>query len=188
MRCRSMTDANSSCPRCGTSLPKPRKPGTRSAKRSSKSGSRGCTRTEGREAAFPDPVGLWRDVGHCARGFDLPANAVAVVSAISMDDASSGEALEEVFTRPAVGGIAARQHERERPTCTIRQGVDLRGAAAARATDRLIELPPFAPLAQRWAFTAELSRSTCAGGPPARARAWKMLVQTPFADHRTKRL
>ena len=25
---------------------------------------------EGREAALPDPVGLGRDVGHCARGFE----------------------------------------------------------------------------------------------------------------------
>ena len=33
--------------------------------------------------------------------------------------------------------------------------------------------------------SAEESISTCAGGPPADARAWKMSIQTPFAAQRT---
>ncbi len=56
------------------------------------------------------------------------------------------------------------------------------------AADRLLKFPPLPPDAQRCAFTAELSISTCAGGPPADASAWKMSIQTPFAAQRTKRL
>ena len=88
----------------------------------------------------------------------------------------------------AIGDLAAGQQEGDRAAEIIGQGVDLGRAPAARAADRLIALPPLPPDAERCAFTAEESMSTCAGGPPARASAWKRSTQTPFAAQRTKRL
>jgi hypothetical protein len=47
--------------------------------------------------------------------------------------------------------------EIQRPALTINDGVDFRAPPAAADADRLIFLPPFAPLAERWAFTIVLS-------------------------------
>jgi hypothetical protein len=59
--------------------------------------------------------------------------------------------------------------------------MDFGRPSPARATDRLVFLPPFPPEAERWAFTAELSIKTCSGGPPACASAWNKSTQTPLA-------
>jgi hypothetical protein len=105
-----------------------------------------------------------------------------------MQDLSPGHLVEEYVGSNAVGHLTASQEERDRAAELVGERVDFRGAPAARAADCLGEFPPFPPEAQRWAFTAELSINTCAGGPPAEARAWKMLSQTPLAAQRTKRL
>src|SRR5829696_8939987 len=81
-----------------------------------------------------------------------------------------------------------RDHQGNGATLAVSQGMDLGGASAARAPNRLITLPPLPPEAQRCALTAELSMRTCVGGPPATAKARKILIHTPFAAHRTKRL
>ena len=45
----------------------------------------------------------------------------------------------------------------QRPTFGVDDGVDFRGSTASADADRLIFLPPFAPLAARCAFTTVLS-------------------------------
>jgi len=45
--------------------------------------------------------------------------------------------------------LAARHREVQRATLTVDDGVDFRGATAATDADRLLLLPPFAPLAAR---------------------------------------
>jgi hypothetical protein len=65
--------------------------------------------------------------------------------------------------------------------------VDFRGATAAADADRLILLPPFAPLAARWAFTILLSiRYRLSRDFDARVS--KIRFQMPRRDQRLKRL
>ena len=53
--------------------------------------------------------------------------------------------------------LAAGNDEVQRTAFVIDGGMDFRGAAAPADADRLFFLPPFAPLAQRCAFTMLLS-------------------------------
>src|SRR5271155_5621200 len=75
-----------------------------------------------------------------------------------------------------VGDIAGRQREGDRSAAIIGQTMDFRGATAARAPDRLRPLPPFAPAAERCAFTCKLSRQKLqsARTDAAKARAATM--------------
>ena len=52
----------------------------------------------------------------------------------------------------AVVDVPRRQQEHARAALFVGQGVDLGRAPAARAPDRLDEVPPFAPAAERWAL------------------------------------
>ena len=102
-----------------------------------------------------------------------------------MEHVSSRQELQELLGGFAISHLAAGQHERDGAAEIIRQGVDLGRTPAARTPNRLLALPPLPPDAERCAFTAEESMSTWAGGPPARASAWKRSTQTPFAAQRT---
>ena len=53
--------------------------------------------------------------------------------------------------------LSARHSEVQRAAFAVDRGMDFRGTAAATDADGLIFLPPFAPLAARWAFTIVLS-------------------------------
>jgi hypothetical protein len=53
--------------------------------------------------------------------------------------------------------LSASYREAQRPTFAVDDGVDFRGSTASADADRLIFLPPFAPLAARCAFTTVLS-------------------------------
>ena len=64
--------------------------------------------------------------------------------------------------------------------------VDFRGAAAAADADRLIFLPPLAPLAARWAFTIVLSIK-CKLSRDFDASVSKIRFQIPRLDQRLKR-
>ena len=79
--------------------------------------------------------------------------------------------LQQGLGGSAVGHLAAGQQKSYGTAKPICQSVDLGGPPAARPANGLPEFPPFPPEAQRCAFTAEESISTCAGGPPAEARA-----------------
>ena len=140
------------------------------------------------EAAFPEPIGLWRDVGDSALILDQVADAVAVIGAIGMDDAARRQACQQMLGRFAVGGLARCQQEGERPALAVGEGVDLCVAPASADADRLMVSPPLPPAAERCAFTCVLSISTSAGGPPAAASASNTSRQTPFAAQRTLRL
>ena len=142
----------------------------------------------GREAGLPAPIGFRRDVGRRAPGFDLPAHGVAVIAFVSMQDRRRRHLVEQGVGGGAIGNLATGEQERDGAAEGVGQGVDLRRPAAPRAAYRLIALPPFPPDAQRWAFTAEESINTSAGGPPAEASAWKISVHTPLAAQRTNRL
>ena len=68
------------------------------------------------KAAFPAPIGLWRDVGDSALILDQAPDAVAVIGAVGVDDAARRQACQQMLGRFAVGGLAWRQQKGEWPT------------------------------------------------------------------------
>lgn len=140
------------------------------------------------ERRIPDAIVLGRAVGESSSVADLLAYGVAVVALVGVDEAGIWQLFRQGFACLAVGDVAARQHEGNRPPQPVGQSVDLGGTAATRAAYGLAALPPLPPAAQRCARTAEESMSICAGGPPALASARKMSLHTPLAAQRWKRL
>lgn len=124
-----------------------------------------------RETVFPDPVDLGWDIWRGSDSLDLPSHGVGVVAFIAVDQFSDRHLIEQDVGSDAIRNLPAGEQESDGAAVPVGQGVDFGGAAAARAADRLVPLPPFPPEAQRWAFTAEESIRTSAGGPPAVARA-----------------
>lgn len=123
------------------------------------------------ETVFPDAVDLGRDVWRGSNRVDLPAHGVGVVALVAMDQIGGGDFVEQGVGGDAIRDLPAGEQEGDGAAVPVGQGVDFGGATAARATDRLVPLPPFPPEAQRCTFTAEESIKTSAGGPPAVARA-----------------
>ncbi len=103
----------------------------------------------GREAVFPTPIGLGRNVRRGAHALDLAPNRVAVIPLVAVQDRGPGHLVKERVSGGAVGHLAAGQDERDRAAEVVGERVDFRGAPAARAADRLGELPPFPLEAQR---------------------------------------
>ena len=103
----------------------------------------------GREAVFPAPVRLGRNVRRGAQGLDLAPDDIAVITLVAMQDHGCGHPVEERIGGDAVGHLAAGQEECDRAAEVVGERVDFRGAPAARAADRLREFPPFPPDAQR---------------------------------------
>jgi hypothetical protein len=66
--------------------------------------------------------------------------------------------------------------------------VDFRGASAARPTDRLFVLPPFPPLAERWALIEVESIDKVTLCLPQLTKASKAGPQRPRLDQRLKQL
>ena len=102
-----------------------------------------------REAVFPAPVGFGRNVRRGALALDLAADGVAVIALVAIQDPGPGHAVEQRVSGDAVRHVAAGQEERHRAAEMVGERVDFRGAPAARAADRLGELPPFPAEAQR---------------------------------------
>ena len=139
----------------------------------------------GREAVFPDAVGLGRNVGHGAFGLDLAPYRIAVIAFVAMQDAAFWQALEKLHSCFAISNLTTREQEGDGTAQAICQCMDFGGATAARASDGLILLPPLPPAAQRCALTAEESMRTSTSGPSEAERAWNKFIQTPLAAQRT---
>jgi hypothetical protein len=71
-----------------------------------------------------------------------------------VQEIGGGHPVEQTVGGGAVGDLTAGQQEGERPTTLIAQGVDFGGSSASGPSDGLGALPPFPPLAERWARTA----------------------------------
>ena len=127
------------------------------------------------------------DDGQSAFILDLLAHFLAVVGLVGGYCEWRSGSVEHVANDLTVVDLPARHREVQRSALAVDDGVNLRGAAAAVDADRLIMLPPFAPLAARWAFTIVLSikyRLSC----DFDARASKIRFQIPRRDQRLKRL
>ena len=101
--------------------------------------------------------GGWND-SLDATDFEPVAQAVCIISLIGNQAVGPSDGGQQRHGHADVGNVAWRQREGDRSAAIIGQTMDLRGAAAARAPDRLRPFPPFAPAAERCAFTCELSR------------------------------
>ena len=97
------------------------------------------------------------DDGQRALVFDVLTDFLAVVSLVSADGEWRLGGVEHFFNDLTVMDLSAGDDEVQRPAFAVNDGVDFRTPAAAADADRLIFLPPFAPLAARCAFTMVLS-------------------------------
>jgi len=98
-----------------------------------------------------------RDDRQSAFILDLLAHFFAVVSLVCGDGQRRPGRVQYLFDDLAVVDLSAGYRKAEWPTFAVDNRVDFCGSAAAADADRLIFLPPFAPLAARWAFTTVLS-------------------------------
>src|SRR4029077_14162189 len=110
-----------------------------------------------------------------------------VVGLIGGDCERRGRRVQNLFDDLAVKTRAACNAEVQRGTCAIDARMDFRASAAPADADSLILLPPFAPLAARWAFTIVLS-IRCRLSRDLEASLSNIFFQTPRWDQRLKRL
>lgn len=89
--------------------------------------------------------------------FDLLTNFLAVIGFVGGDGERRPGGVEDLFDDLAVVNLAAGQREVQRTAFAVDRRVDLGRSATPADADRLILLPPFAPLAARCAFTIVLS-------------------------------
>ena len=82
---------------------------------------------------------------------------MAIVCLVSGNGERLLRRVQHVFDDLAVVDLSACYDEVQRPTFAVDDRVDFRRPATPADADRLIFLPPFAPLAERWAFTIVLS-------------------------------
>ena len=90
-----------------------------------------------------------RDDRQCAFVFNLLAHLCAVVGLVSGDRERRSRRVQYLFDDLAVVNLSTRHYEAEWPTFAVNNCVDFRGPTAPADADRLIFLPPFAPLAAR---------------------------------------
>ena len=106
---------------------------------------------------FPNGGTAVRDDRQSAFVLDLLPHFFAVVGLVCRDGQRRSGCIQYLLDDLAVMDMSARQSEVQWPAFAVDNRVDLCGSAAPTDTDRLIFLPPFAPLAARWAFTIVLS-------------------------------
>ena len=99
---------------------------------------------------------VWND-GQGPFILDLLTHFLAVVSFVCGNGERRFWSIQHLVDDLAVMDMSTRHSEVQRPTFAVDSSVDFCSPAAAADADRLIFLPPFAPLAARWAFTIVLS-------------------------------
>ena len=111
-------------------------------------------------ASLPGIFATWDDRRDAAVTGGLAIGGT-VVALVGHGDAGAdiGSDVERGFELGAVAGLAAGQMEVERPAVEIGFEVDFGREAAARAAERLMLLPPFAPAAETWARAVALSKN-----------------------------
>ena len=80
---------------------------------------------------------------------DLLTDGLAVIGLVAGDGERWPGGREDIFDHLVVMDLSASHDEVQRATLAIDHRVDFRGPPAAADTNRLVFLPPFAPLAAR---------------------------------------
>jgi len=101
------------------------------------------------EGMDDDAVGFVGDDGRGAAAYDFAAKVVAVIPFIAEERAHGRRERQNIWRRRDIGILAWRQMQDDRPAERIAQRMDFCRAAASRAADCLIVLPPFPPEAHR---------------------------------------
>lgn len=95
---------------------------------------------------------IWRD-DRCDPSLrEFVAQAVGVVSPIGQNPFWPMAHCEQAAHADEVVDVAGRDQQDMRTSDVIGQCVDFGRLSAARATDGVVEGPPFAPAAERWAL------------------------------------
>jgi hypothetical protein len=101
------------------------------------------------EGVDDDAVGFVGDDGLGAATYDFAAKVVAVISFVAEERAHGRRERQNIWRRRDIGILAWRQMQDDRPAERIARRMDFCRAAASRAADCLIVLPPFPPEAHR---------------------------------------
>ena len=101
------------------------------------------------EGMDDDAVGFVGDDGLGAATYDFAAKVVAVIPFVAEERAHGRRARQNIWRRRDIGVLAWCQMQHDRPAERIAQRMDFCRAAASRAADCLIVLPPFPPEAHR---------------------------------------
>ena len=101
------------------------------------------------EGMDDDAVGFVGDDGLGAATYDFAAKVVAVIPFVAEERAHGRRERQNMRRRRDIGVLAGGQMQDDRPAKRIAQRMDFCRAAASRAADCLIVLPPFPPEAHR---------------------------------------
>ena len=101
------------------------------------------------EGMDDDAVGFVGDDGLGAATYDFAAKIVAVIPFVAEERAHGRRDRQNMWRRRDIGILAWCQMQDDRPAERIAQRMDFCRAAASRAADCLIVLPPFPPEAHR---------------------------------------
>ncbi len=96
---------------------------------------------------------IGRDYRLAATLGEPSAKLAGIVGTVGNQLVGYGDATQESSGANEVVGIAGRDREGERTPILIGQRVNLGRPSAARSPDRVDEVPPFAPAAERCALT-----------------------------------
>jgi len=80
-----------------------------------------------------------------------------VVGPVGNQPSGNGDPVQQLPRADQIVGVAGGDGEGERPAGLICQRMDFAGAPAPRAAYRMVEGPPFAPPAERWALMCVVS-------------------------------
>ena len=131
--------------------------------------------------------GFTRDGGGCAVIPDELSDFLAIICLVGSNRVSRSRRLQDRVHDLTVVHMATCHDKIQWSAFAVDDGMDFRAPAAAAAADRLFFLPPFAPLAARWAFTIVLSIMRRLSRDFA-ANVSNIFFQTPLRDQRLKRL
>jgi len=101
------------------------------------------------EGMDDDAVGFVGDDGFGAATDDFATKVVAVIPFVAEERAHGRRERQNIWRRRDIGILAWCQMQDDRPAERIAQRMDFCRAAASRAADGLIVLPPFPPEAHR---------------------------------------
>ena len=139
------------------------------------------------EAVEGDPIGfVWND-GLGTAINDFSAKVVAVVSFVADEGRHGWRELQKDRRCGNICILAWSEMKCARSAIRVTQRVDFCGPPTARAADRLFMLPPFPPLAERYALIEVESMDKVRLSLPQRASASKIACQCPRLAQRLKR-